>query len=90
MLLVKLTAVIDDQRAEGHLLVIRKAGQRLTVQVSPLAALPLLQPVELTGAHQGVVPQNTEHKQSLSQKGRLLGLQEDHNSSLQHFKLKLK
>lgn len=52
----KLTAVVNDQRAEGNFLITREAGQHLAVDVPSISKLPLLKPVELTGAGQRVVP----------------------------------
>lgn len=52
----KLTAVFQLQRAEGNLHVAREARHHLAVHVSAAAEVPLLEPVEVAGAGQGVVP----------------------------------
>lgn len=52
----QLTAVVNHQRAEGNVLIPRETGQHLAVDVSAISELPLLKPVELTGANQRVVP----------------------------------
>lgn len=52
----QLTAVVNDQRAEGNILIPRETRQHLAVDVSSVGELPLLKPVEVTGANQRVVP----------------------------------
>lgn len=52
----QLTAVVNDQRAEGDVLIPRETGQHLAVDISSISQLPLLKPVEITGANQRVVP----------------------------------
>lgn len=51
----KLTAVLQLQRAEGNLRVAGEARHHLAVHVSTAAEVPLLEPVEVTGADQRVV-----------------------------------
>lgn len=52
----QLTAVVKDQLAEGDVLIPGETGQHLAVDVSLVSQLPLLKPVEITGANQRVVP----------------------------------
>lgn len=54
----KLTAVFQLQRAEGNLHVAGEARHHLAVHVSAAAEVPLLEPVEVAGAGQRVVPQD--------------------------------
>jgi len=54
-----LTAVVHGQDVQRHLLSEREAGHWLVVGVAPPTALPLLQPMDFAGAHQGVVPQHS-------------------------------
>lgn len=54
----KLTAVFQQQRAEGNLHVAGEARHHLVVHVSAAAEVPLLKPVEVAGAGQRVVPQD--------------------------------
>lgn len=54
----KLTAVIQLQRAEGNLGVAWEARHHLAVHISTAADMPLLEPVEVAGAGQRVVPQD--------------------------------
>lgn len=61
----QLTAVVDHQRAERNFLISRETGQHLAADVSAIAQLPLLEPVELTGADQRVVPQNPDKKKKM-------------------------
>lgn len=51
----KLTAVLQLQRAEENLRVAGEARHHLAVHVSTAAEVPLLEPVEVTGADQRVV-----------------------------------
>lgn len=57
-----LTAVIKHQWVKEHFLIIGEARQHLSVNVTTVAKLPLLEPVEFTWAKKMVVPQNPEEK----------------------------
>lgn len=54
----KLTAVLEQQRAEGNFVGAGETRHHLAVRVSTAAEVPLLEPVEVAGAGQGVVPQD--------------------------------
>lgn len=58
----KLTAVIYHQGVKGYFLVVWDTQQHLGVQVDSFTTLPLLEPVEVTGANEGVLTQNPEGK----------------------------
>lgn len=55
-----LTAVIKHQWVKEHFLIIGEARQHLSVNITMVAKLPLLEPVEVTWAKKMVVPQNPE------------------------------